>query len=90
MRLEVVVPPLVSERLVWLRDAVSPELAVRVRVMIPVKLLRLVSVMVEAPDEGLTRTVCDVGFADIEKSDTLMVIVVEWTSVPLATLTVRV
>ena len=90
MRLEVVVPPLVSERLVWLRDAVSPELAVTVRVIVPVKLLRLVSVMVEAPDEGLTRTVCDVGFADIEKSDTLMVIVVEWASVPLATLTVRV
>ncbi len=82
-------PPAVRDRLVWPRDAVKPGVAETVSVTVPAKLFRLVKLIVEVPDEGDTRMVCEVGFADAEKSDTLTVIIVEWTSVPFATRMVR-
>jgi len=76
-RAEAEVPLLVRVRLVWVRDAVIPGVAETVSVTVPVKLFRLLRAIVEDPEEGLTRMVCDVGLADAEKSDTLTVITVE-------------
>ena len=45
--------------------------------MVPEKLLRLATVIVEAPEAGSTSMVWDVGLADMVKSDTLMIMVVE-------------
>ncbi len=75
--MEVAVPALVRARLVWVRAAVIPGVAETVSVTVPVKLFRLLRAIVEDPEEGLTRMVCDVGLADAEKSDTLTVITVE-------------
>ena len=61
----------------------------RARVIVPEKLLRLVSVTVNVP-EALASIVSDVGVADMENSETLTVIVVEWVRVPLVPLTVTV
>ena len=76
-RVEDAVPALVRVRLVWVRDAVIPGVAETVSVTVPAKLFRLLRVIVEDPEEGLTRMVCNVGLADAEKSDTLTVITVE-------------
>ena len=75
--MEDAVPPPVRARLVWVRDAVIPGVAETVSVTVPVKLFRLLRAIVEDPEDGLTRMVCDVGLADAEKSDTLTVITVE-------------
>ncbi len=75
--MEDALPPLVRARLVWVRDAVIPGVAETVSVTVPVKLFRLLRAIVEDPEDGLTRMVCDVGLADAEKSDTLTVITVE-------------
>lgn len=59
------------------------------RVIVPEKLLRLVSVTVDVPPV-LASMVSEVGMADMENSETLTVIVVEWVRVPLVPLTVTV
>ena len=74
---EVAVPPLIKTRLVSVRDAVIPGVADSVRVMVPVKLLRLFRVMIDDPDAGLTRIVCELGLVDPEKSETFTVTTVE-------------
>lgn len=51
------VPPPVKARLFWLREAVTPAGADRPRETAPEKLLRLVRVIVEMPEEELTRMV---------------------------------
>ena len=61
----------------------------RVRVTVPEKLLRLVTVIVDVP-EALASIVWEVGVGDMENSETLTVMVVEWVSVPLVPLTVTV
>lgn len=76
-RVDDAVPPLVRVRLVCVRDAVIPGVAETVSVTVPVKLFRPLRAIVEDPEDGLTRMVCDVGLADAEKSDTLTVIMVE-------------
>ncbi len=76
MRVEVAVPPLLSPRLVWLREAVMPAGDDRAKETVPENPLRLVRVMVDAP-EVLARIVWGAGLAEIENSDTLTVIVVE-------------
>jgi hypothetical protein len=76
-RVEDAAPPLVRARLVWVRDAVTPGVAETASVTVPVKLFRLLRAIVEDPEEGLTKMVCDVGLADAEKSDTLTLITVE-------------
>jgi len=48
-----------------------------VSVTVPAKLFRLLRAIVEDPEEGLTRMVCDVGLAAAEKSETLTVMAVE-------------
>ncbi len=88
-RLVDAVPPVVRVRLVWPSDAVRPGVAETVSITVPVKLFRLVKLIVEVPDEGDTRMVCEVGLAEAEKSDTLTVIIIECTNVPFATETVR-
>lgn len=74
-RVEVAVPLLVSVRLVWLREVVSPGVDVTPTLTAPEKPLRLVSVIVDVPDEELTRIVWELGFEVTEKSDTFTVIV---------------
>ena len=54
-----------------------PRVAETFSVTLPAKLSRLFKVIVEDPDEGLTRMVCEVGLANAEKSDTLTVTTVE-------------
>ena len=76
-RVEDAVPPLVRARLVWVREAVIPGVAQTVSVTVPAKLYRLLRAIVEDPEEGLTRMVCDVGLAAAEKSETLTVMAVE-------------
>ena len=88
-RVEVAVPPLINPRLVWLRDAVMPTGDDRVRETVPEKLLRLVSVIVDVPEVPASM-VEEAGEADIENSETLTVMVVEWVRVPLVALTVTV
>ena len=88
--MDVAVPPLLSDRLVCARDAVSPDVAVIVSVTVPEKLLRLVSVIDDVPDAGLMRIVVDDGLADAEKSETFTVMVAECVSVPFVALTVTV
>ena len=73
--MEVAVPPLGSARLVRLREAAIPGVDETPKVTVPAKLLRLVRVSVDVPDEGLTRMVREVGFADAEKSETFTVTV---------------
>ncbi len=51
------VPPLVRTKLVWEREELMPAVADRPRETVPEKLLRLVRVIVDVPDAGLTRTV---------------------------------
>ena len=75
--MEDAVPPLVRARLVWVREAVIPGVAETVSVTVPAKLFRLLRAIVEDPEEGLTRMVCDVGLAAAEKSETLTVMAVE-------------
>ena len=60
-----------------MRDVVTPGVTERFSATVPAKLFRLFNVIVEDPDAGLTRMVCEVGLADAEKSDTLTVITVE-------------
>ena len=54
-----------------------PGVAVTFSVTVPAKLFRLFRVIVDDPDAGLTRMVCEVGLAKAEKSDTFTVITVE-------------
>ena len=88
--MEVAVPPLVSARLVWPREAVIPGVDETPRVTVPAKLLRLVRVNVDVTDEGLTRIVWENGFAVAEKSETFTVIVAVCVNVPFVALTVTV
>ena len=76
-RVDDAVPPLVRARLVWVREAVIPGVAETVSVTVPAKLFKLLRAIVEDPEEGLTRMVCDVGLAAAEKSETLTVMAVE-------------
>ena len=57
-----------------------------VRETVPVKPLRLVSVMVDVVEVPASM-VGEAGLADIENSETLTVIVAEWVRVPLVALT---
>ena len=75
-RFDVAVPPLLSARLDWLREADIPAGVDSASETVPEKLLRLVRVIVELPDAP-ARTTCDAGLADIENSDTLTVIIEE-------------
>ena len=58
----------------------------RASVIVPEKLLRLVSVTVDVPP-ALVSMVSEVGMADMENSETLTVVVVERERVPLVPLT---
>ena len=75
-RVDMAVPPLLSIRLDWLREADIPAGDDSASETVPEKLLRLVRVIVELPDAP-ARTTCDAGLADIENSDTLTVFIVE-------------
>ncbi len=89
VRVEVAVPPAPKVRLFRLRDAVTPVGAVGTSETVPEKPLRLVRVIVEVP-EALTRIVCDVGLAEMLKSETLTVMMAERVRVPFDALTVTV
>jgi len=86
-RFEAAVPPALSTRFVWLREAEIPEGADSVSETVPEKPLRLISVRMELPDP-LTRIEAEVGLAETENSDTVTVITVEAVEVPLVALTV--
>ncbi len=87
MRVDVPVPPTVNGRLVELREAVRPAEGVRLRETVPEKLLRLVMVRVEVPDEP-ARIVRERGLGAMLKSATLTVTRAERVNVPLLALTV--
>ena len=86
---EVTVPPILNPRLVWLRDAAIPTGNDSVRVTAPEKSLRLLNVIVDVPKAPVS-IVAEVGVAEMENSETLTVMVVEWVRVPLVAPTVTV
>ena len=88
-RAQVAVPPLINPRLAWLRDDVMPVGEDSVRETVPEKLLRLVSVIVDMPEVPASMVEED-GEAEVENSETLTVMVVEWVRVPLVAPTVTV
>jgi hypothetical protein len=70
--------------------AVRPGELVAVRVTVPVKPFRGLTVIVAVPEDPASRGPILVGLATIEKSTTLTVTIVEWVSVPLVPVTVTV
>ena len=85
--IEVADPPEISPMLAGLMDVVRPGEADRENKMVPEKLLMLVRVMVDVPDEP-ARIVRGEGFDVRVKSATLTVMTTECVRVPFVAVTV--